>query len=480
MRLKKRSLFGQYNMLEGSPLAVMIKFSLPLLFGNSAQLLYNTVNAIIVGNLIGSDALASVGVSTPIMNMFFTFFMTVGTGVSTVVAQFYGAKNKEQLSRSIGTSVILTLISTLAITALGIPLSGPILRLMSVDVSVFDWAHQYLLIIFAGAVGVGFFNVLSGVLRGLGNSVFPLIVLIITSFVNIILVYLFVGIFNFGVAGAAWATVTSQTMSAVICMIKLLKMREITSFELKSAKLEKDMVKHILGIGVPSGITQVVLQTTETFVIALVSRIVVLDSTGLANQTIFIAAHTIFNQVHTMSSLPNQALNLGSSTFTGQNIGAGRFDRIKKAYSSLLIASFVVATALMAALWIWGEALLKLFIDMSAPNAALVIEWGVKIQRVMIWCLYGNVLINVPSGVMRGAGDTLPAMAIALFCTVLLRLPMAYIWVGTSVSEANPGGTYHGIYWSMVICTAIAGILSVIYYATGRWKRKIIVNTPCE
>ena len=237
------------------------------------------------------------------------------------------------------------------------------------------------------------------------------------------------------------------------------------------------MVKHILGIGVPSGVTQVVLQTTETFVISLVSSIIVLDSAGIANQTIFIAAHTIFNQVHTMSGLPNQALNLGSSTFAGQNIGAGRFDRVKQAYFSLFIACFVVATALMVVLWIWGGDLLKLFIDMQEPNAEIVIEWGVKIQRVMLWCLYGNVMIMVPSGIMRGAGDTLPAMAIALFCTVLLRLPMAYIWVGTSVSEANPGGTYQGIYWSMVICSAIAGVLSIIYFATGRWKRKTLVST---
>ena len=472
-----KRLFGPQNMTEGHPFAVMMKFSLPLLIGNIAQLLYNTVNAMIVGKLIGPEALASVGTSAPIMNLFFTFFMTVGTGVSVVVAQYYGAGDTTRLSRSIGTSIVLALIATLSITILGIPLSAPIMRLIKVDASIFDWSHRYLMIMFAGAIGVGFYNVLSGILRGLGDSVFPLIVLVFTSILNIILVFLFVGVFGFGVAGAAAATVTSQTVSAIVCMIKLLGMRSVVTIALKKVRLYKDMVGHILKIGLPSGIQQVILMASATFVQSLINGIVVPDAAGVASQTIFVSAHTLFNTVDAMTTLPNQAFSLGSSTFAGQNIGAGMFDRVKRGFSIILATSLAVSLILTIVIWFFGGSIIKLFLDVSGPNANEIINWGIRIQRIMVWCYIGQAFIQAPSGILRGSGDTMPVMWITIFCTVVLRIPMAYIWVRSGVSALSPGGDFNGIYWSMSICTAIAGIMSLAYYLTGRWKRRVIVQS---
>lgn len=459
-------------MTEGRPLAVMMKFSLPLLIGNVAQLLYNTIDAMVVGNLIGPRALAAVGASTPIMNLFFTFYMTVGTGVSIVVAQYFGAKSKEQLSRSISTSIVLALIATLSITILGIPLSGPLLRLINVDESIFIWSRQYLMIMFLGAISVGFYNILSGILRGLGNSVFPLIVLIFTSLLNIVLVYMFVGVFRFGVVGAAAATVTAQTLSAVVCLFRLLMMRDVTAFSMRQVRLYRVMVRNILRIGLPSGIQQVILMTSATFVQSLINGIVVYDAAGVASQTIFVAAHTVFNTVDGMAMLPNQAFSLGNSTFTGQNIGAGRFDRVNRGFIIVLCTSFIVSALLVVSLWNWGGELIKMFLDMSNPDAPLILEWGVRIQRIMVWCYVGMVMIQAPSGVMRGAGDTMPVMLITIFCTVILRMPMAYIWYRSGSNWLTGGGNYNGIYWSMVICTGIAGAMSLIYFLTGRWKRR--------
>ena len=477
MRSKLKTWFGSQNMTEGRPLSVLVRFSLPLLIGNIFQLLYNTFNAMIVGNLIGSNALAAVGTCTPIMNLFFTFYMTVGTGVSIVVSQFYGAGDNDRLSRSIGTSLVLALIATLSITALGIPLSGPIMHLIKVDESIFDWSHQYLMIMFAGAIGVGFFNVISGVLRGLGDSVFPLLVLVCTSILNIILVYLFVGVFGYGVAGAAIATVISQTLSAVACLFKLFRIKHIVVIPKKVIRLYRDMVGHILRIGLPSGIQQVILMTSATFVQFLINGIVVFSPAGVASQTIFLAAHTVFNTVDSVTQLPNQAVGLGTSTYTGQNIGAGRFDRVSQGFKVVMATTFTVAAIMTVIIWLFGGDLLKLFIDMNAPDAAEIIGWGIRIQRIYVWCYIGTALIQAPSGMLRGAGSTMPVMWITIFCTVILRMPMAYIWVHSGVSDVAPGGYFGGIYWSMVICTAIAGVMSMAYYLSGRWKRKLIVAT---
>ena len=472
-----KSLFKKQDMTNGRPLAVIVRFSIPLLIANIAQLLYNTTNSLIVGNLISSQALASVGVCTPLWNLFFTFFMTVGTGVSVVVAQYFGANNKEQLSRSISTSIVLALIATVTIAVLGIPLSGPLLHLIKVNEEIFGWSHRYLMIMFAGAIGLGFFNVLSGILRGLGDSISPLIILLGTSVLNIGLVFLFVGVFQLGVAGAAIATVISQTLSAIFCLIRLLRMRDITGFTLKAVKLYRDVVGYILKVGVPPGIQQVVLTTSEALIQFLVNGIIVFTAAGVPNQTIFISAHAMFVTVNSMATLPTQALNLGSSTFAGQNIGAGRFDRVNRSFISLMITSVAIATVMFAVIRLWGGSILTLFIDMGEANAGEIIAWGVKIQRIMVWCYYGSLLISVPAGIMRGAGNTLPVMFIALFCTVGLRMPMAYIWVRSGVSEAMPGGNYVGLFASMAICTAIAGVMTFIYYISGRWKRSIAVKT---
>ena len=480
MTARLKSLFGAQDMTVGNPLAVMLKYSIPLLIGNIAQLLYNTVNAVIVGNLIGRNALAAVGASTPVMNLFFTFYMTVGTGISIVVAQYYGAKDMERLSSSIGTSIILAFISTFSITLIGIPASGALLRAISVDESIFAWSHTYLMIMFGGAVGLGFYNVLSGIIRGLGDSVFPLIVLVITSLLNIVLVYFFVGVLGFGVAGAATATVTAQTVSAVICLIKILRMRGIITLNRGMLRPRAEMIKNILRIGLPSGIQQVILNTSETFIMSLINSVAVLDSTGNASYTIFIAAATTFTQLNAMAQLPSQAFSFGASTFAGQNIGAGNEDRVKRGFLYICMTSFAVSLIIFTVVYIWGGSVIRMFIDMGDPEAEKIIYWGVRIQRIMVWCFICNALIQAPSGILRGLGNTMPVMWITFICTVILRMPMAYLWVRFGGSAASDGGNFSGIYWSMVICTFIAGAMSMSYYLSGRWKRRLVVRLDAK
>lgn len=481
IRSKFRSFFGAQDMTAGSPLRAMLKFSAPLLIGNIAQLMYNTVDAIVVGKMIGANALASIGASAPIQTMFFVFFMTVGTGVTVMVSQYFGAKDKVRLSQAVGTAMILTLIATLLITIIGIPLAGPILRLTKVDPSIFAYSHTYLSIVFAGAVGMGFYNILAGILRGLGDSMFPFLVLLGSTALNIVLVLLFVGTFKLEVAGAAWATLIAQTLSAAACLWRLLRMRDVVDINRDTLRPRREMIGHILRIGIPSGIMQAILSMSYIFVQALINGIVVYDAAGVASYTIFVAVNTAVTRVDNFATLPNQAFSMAGSTFAGQNIGAGRFDRVTQGFKIILSVSLVVSAILLIAIYIFGGELLKLFIDMSSPDASHIIALGVHVQRIMVWCYLIMAVTQASSGVMRGAGDTLPVMWITIVATVLMRVPMAYIMVHYSKSPAYPGGNPDGIFWSMVICFAVAGFSCLGYYLTGRWKNKALVRVrPTE
>jgi putative MATE family efflux protein len=465
-------------MTKGNPLRAMLKFSAPLLIGNVAQLMYNTVDAIVVGKMIGMNALASIGASAPIQTMFFVFFMTVGTGVTVMVSQYFGAKDKVRLSQAVGTAMLLTLIATLFITVVGIPLAGPILRLTKVDPIIFDYAHSYLCIVFAGAVGMGFYNILAGILRGLGDAIFPFLVLVASTALNIALVLLFVGPLGLAVAGAAWATLIAQTLSAVACLLRLLRMRNAVTLNRDTLRPRREMIGHILRIGVPSGVMQAILSMSYIFVQALINGIVVYNAAGIASYTIFVAVNTAVTRVDNFATLPNQAFSMSGSTFAGQNIGAGRYDRVKQGFRIILTVSLIVSGVVLILIYIYGGNLIRLFIDMSQPDAPLIIALGVHVQRIMVWCYLIMAVTQASSGVMRGAGDTMPVMWITIVATVLLRVPMAYLMVHFSKSAAYPGGNPDGIFWSMVICFALAGAACLVYYHTGRWKRKALVRAP--
>ena len=216
---KVKNLFGEQDMTVGSPLTVLLKFSIPLLIGNFAQQMYATVDSIVVGRYVGDQALAAIGVSNPIINLLLVLFMAISTGVGIQVAQFYGAKDRRTLASAVGGSLTMVLISSAIIMAVGIPLAGPLLKLIDTPADIFDMSRSYLTIIFLGILGGGLYNIVSGILRGMGDAVYPLIFLLVATIGNIFLDILFVSRFKMGVAGAAWATIIAQFASAVLCVL---------------------------------------------------------------------------------------------------------------------------------------------------------------------------------------------------------------------------------------------------------------------
>jgi putative MATE family efflux protein len=463
-------------MTSGKPLGVMMRFAVPLLIGNIAQLAYSTADAMVVGNMISSNALAAVGASAPIQTLFFVFFMTVGTGVSVAVAQYFGAKDSERLSQTIGTALTLTMIVTLFITAAGIPLSTPILRLTKVNnPEMFGYARDYLLVTFIGTVGQGYYNILSGILRGMGESVFPLIVLVCAALLNIALDILFVGPLGMEVLGAALATIICQYLSAAACLIWLLRTQNSYTVSRRALIPKKPIVAQIVKIGVPSGVQQGILSVSYIFVQSLINSVVI-NAAGVASDTIFPAINVAISKVDNMAMLPNQAFSMAGSTFAGQNIGAGRFDRVKLGFKIILLTSLSVSAALIVLISVFGGNLMQMFIDMTEPESALIIQYGVPMQRIMVWCYLAMSLTQASSGVLRGAGDTFPVMCFTIIGTVFMRMPMAYLMVRMSKSAEFPAGNPAGVYWSMLICFSLVAGACGVYYATGRWKKKAVTG----
>ena len=249
-----RSLFAAKDMTVGRPWKRIMEFSIPMLLGNVAQQLYNTADSVIVGKFVGDDALSAVGSAMPILNLLLALFVGVSTGAGIVVSQSYGARDRDGLTKAIGNCIALSVLASLIIMVVGPLVTMPLLTLLGTDPSIIDWCAEYLNIYFLGIAGFFFYNMLSGILRGLGDSVSALGFLLLAAALNVGLDLWFVR--SMGVAGVSLATVISQAISAVFCYIKLLKMRDLFDLNYKTMKLIPSVSGRILRIGIPSGITQ--------------------------------------------------------------------------------------------------------------------------------------------------------------------------------------------------------------------------------
>ena len=265
--MKIKEVFAAKDMTQGAPWKRILEFSIPMLIGNIAQQLYNTADSIIVGKYVGDNALAAVGSAMPILNLLLALFVGVATGAGIVVSQSFGARDRKGLTEAIGNCISLSAIASIIIMIVGPLISRPMLELLGTPDSIIDWCTEYLNIYFLGIVGFFFYNMLSGVLRGLGDSLSALLFLLVAAALNVGLDLLFVK--KMGVPGVALATILSQAISAVLCYIKLIKMSEHFDLGLKTMKLIPEVSGRILRIGIPSGITQAIMATAGMVVMNL-------------------------------------------------------------------------------------------------------------------------------------------------------------------------------------------------------------------
>lgn len=455
-RLKE--FFGVQDMTTGKPMSKLIQFSVPLLIGNLAQQLYNTVDSIVVGKYIGDTALAAVGTAGPIINLLLVLFMGVATGASILASQYFGAKDRHNLSRTVGSTIILTLVSGLIMTVVGYLASPFLIGLISPPADVAEGAVVYLQIIFIGILGGAAFNILSGVLRGIGDSFYPLVYLIIACLLNIVLDILFVARFNMGIAGVAWATIIAQAISGVLCLIRLVGMKHLIDVNRKTLVPDGPITRRLCMLGLPAGITQALFS---------MSAIVV---QGLTNSlgTAMIAANVAVMRVDGFAMMPNFTFGTASTTFVGQNIGARRVDRARQGIKDLLKLALITAGVLVACILLFGRGLIGLFTDTDD-----VISIGVLGLRWLAAGYIAFAVSQVLQGAMRGAGETMIPMWISIITTIVVRLPLAYLLAALTRTEAWPNGQPAALFSSQLIAWLLGMALTVIAHRKGAWRRRL-------
>ena len=456
---KIRKMFGAQDMTVGKPLSNLAAFSIPLLIGNFAQQMYNTVDSIVVGQYCGDSALAAVGASGPILNLMLLLFMGISTGAGILVAQYFGAHKEKELSISIGTCLSLTLIAGVIIMAIGPFIVAPLMTLLDTPPDVYDMAVDYLTIILLGIMGTGYYNIVSGVLRGLGDSVTPLLFLIVACVLNIILDLVFVIYFDMSAAGVALATIIAQAVSASLCIYKLLHMPGVT-VKRKDLIPEKRMSMKIIRLGLPSGLTQAIFSMSAIVVQALT------NSFGTA----VMACSIVVMRVDGFAMMPNFTFGMAMTTFVGQNIGAGRMDRVREGVRVGLRAGLMISVVLVSGILIFGEGLIRMF-----TNTEELITLGVHMLRILALGYIAVAVTQSLSGVMRGAGDTMTPMWVSIISTVLIRVPIAYGLAYLTRSEAMPNGSPDSIYISLLISWVMGAAITAVFYRRGAWKKKSVM-----
>lgn len=454
-----KSLFVARDMTEGSPSKRILEFSIPMLLGNVAQQLYNTADSVIVGHYVGDNALAAVGSASPILNLLLALFVGIATGAGIVVSQSFGAKDREKLTKSIGTCLALSLVATVVIMIVGPLITMPMLELLGTPASIISWCSSYLKIYFYGILGFFMYNMLSGILRGMGDSASALVYLLIAAAMNVILDIVFVANFGMGVPGVALATIISQAISAVFCYVKLVKMSDTFDLGPKTIRIDGPMAKRIIKIGVPSGITQAIMA---------MAGMVVLNLTNAMGEMV-IACNVIIMRVDGFAMMPNFTFGQAMSVYTGQNVGAGRPDRVQDGVKDGLKIALAFSTVITLILVLFGKVLFGFFTD--TPE---LIELATNMIRVMA---VGYICVSVTQilgGVMRGCGDTLTPMWVSMIQTILLRVPFAYLVAALTKSAQFPHGHPIALFGSLLFSWSIGMIISIIAFRMGKWKRKIL------
>ncbi len=426
----------------------MLLFFLPILFGTFFQQLYNTVDAVIVGKFVGTEALASVGGSSgSIINLLVGFFVGLSNGATVMIAQSYGAGDRKTIDLAVHTGMALAIVGGAVLTVVGIAGAGTALRWMGTPGDVYPLSKQYLMIYFAGMIPNLIYNIGAGILRAVGDSKRPLYFLIVTCLVNIVLDVVFV--IPWGVAGAALATVFSQAVSAVLVLTVLVKTREAYRLELRRIRFSGKTLSRIIQIGVPSGVQSAMYSISNLLIQAGI------NSFG----TDTMAAWTAFSKLDTLNWMGSGAFGTAVATFAGQSYGAGDYPRMRKTVRSGMVMNTAYASVLSLLMLFGGRYALRLFVDDEG-----VIDYGVTMIR---WISTGYILfipIELLSAVCRSAGDTLKptVMTAAGICGYRV------VWLFSALAVWH---TREVLYACYPISWVITSALFILYYKRGKWMR---------
>ncbi|OGR81375.1 MAG: MATE family efflux transporter [Elusimicrobia bacterium GWC2_64_44] len=443
------------DLTTGSEGRLIWNFALPMLAGNVLQQSYNVVDSVIVGRAVGKSALAAVGASFPILFLLISLIIGATMGFSILISQYFGAKDMARVRRTIDTSYIFLFFASLLMTAAGLLFSESILRLLNTPEEILPQALTFLRITFGGLVFLFGYGSVSAILRGLGDSRTPLYVSAISILLNAALVAFFVIGLGWGVAGSAWATLIAQGASFLGAIVYLNRTHTVLKFRLRGLEFDRAILKKALAIGLPSGVQQLLAAGGMMVLTRLVN--------GFGTDAM--AGYTAAGRVDTFAVMPAMSLSAAISTFVGQNVGAGKLERVRNGLKAALLLSAATSLATTLAVVVFGWHLIALF---TSDPAVVAIGARYLLIAGGFYIVFSSMF--VVNGALRGAGDTVIPMLVTVLALWVIRLPV-------STFLAARLGT-DGIWWGAPVAWCAGLAFSAGYFATGRWKRLGAVKPP--
>ncbi|MCD6201617.1 MAG: MATE family efflux transporter [Bacteroidales bacterium] len=441
------------DLTQGKEARLILHFATPMLLGNIFQQLYNIVDSIIVGNVLGKQALAAVGASFPVIFMVISLLIGVASGTTIVIAQYFGARKLEEVKKAMDTFYIFAFFASILMSILGIFFSEDLFHLLKLPEEILPQAKTYLHIILAGIIIFFGFNGTNAILRGLGDSKTPLYFQIAATLVNIGFDLLLVMVFGWGIAGAAIATVLAQAGALITAIWYLNKYHSLIRISLFGMKFDRDIFKKSLRIGLPTGFQQ-------TFVaLGMMALMGIVNTFG----TDVIAAYSVAGRIDSLATLPAMNFAAALATFVGQNLGAGKPERVKHGLISTIWMSSIISLTITLVVQLFPSQLMGLF----TKDASVIAIGRQYLIIVSAFYIIFSAMFSI-SGVMRGAGDTLIPMFITLFALWFIRIPAAWLL-------SRHLGVI-GIWWAVPMGMFTGFLLSFLYYLTGRYRNKVIVK----
>ena len=457
-RVKKAK--RQFDFTQGGYLKPMLMFSIPVLFGDVFSVLYNVVDSIVVGQYVGSHALAAVNSSFAITMVCVAIYAGFGMGSGVVIGQIFGAKQMENVRKAVATAFVGAFFVGITMSVVGLLISRPLLMAINTPAEILDDANIYLRIYMCGCATQLFYFMTSGLMRSMGDSQTPMQALILCAVLNIVLDITFVVVFNMGCAGVALATVISQALSAVMVVSRVLMGTYGFKIGRKDLKLDFEILIMILKVGVPSAIQQ------------LVNSLGLLLVQSYANSfgTNLVASNGIIQKLDSFALIPVQALGQTITMFNAQNVGAGKLDRVKKGNQKAMTLIFAVGAIAGVFLFFCVGPMYRLFINPNDPGSAQILEIGQTSVQILAFFYCVTAIQQGYMAVLRGAGAAVPVMIIVIGSTIMY-VPLTYLM-------AVRPGHYEWLYWAKNAFNTIMAVGVVCYYRFGNWQRFRAVKGP--
>lgn len=463
---KAAALFGgrrrDVNMTEGGIMKNLLRFAFPLLLGNLFQQLYNMVDTWVIGQTDNNAAYAAVGSVGPIINILIGFYMGFSSGAGVIISQYYGAKNEERVKKAVHTSLVMTLVMGIALTVIGVITAPLILKLMLKSGgemgSVYLYAKEYLIIYFAGVMGLLVYNMGSGILRAVGDSTHPFYYLVVSAVINIVLDLVFVFGFDMGVAGVAYATVIAQCTSAVLTVITLLRSDSCVKLIPKELKADAKILKLIIRLGIPAAIQMALTAFSNVFVQSYIANVNL-------DQEIALGSWTSYSKIDQFIFLPVQSLALATTTFVGQNLGIGDVKRAKKGTLLAYLMSTIAATAIIVVVMIFAPFWAGIFND--DPG---VVQYATLLLHTVTPFYLCTSVNQIFSAALRGAGNTRAPMIIMLASFVGFRQLYLFVVSNYISNDLLPIAMSYPAGW-LACC-----LTTLIYYLTFSFEKSRLIQ----